>query len=87
MFSPDMTGSPYPTMGSGAVNDIANHEAMDMPEPGHSPAMKHSVAMAGDTLPNPFDSGELGSTAEKLPNPFMDNGPKIKKPRKPKPSK
>lgn len=83
MFSPDMSGNPYPVMGSGAVNDIADHEAMDMPEPGHSPAIQHSTKMAGTEIP--------GS----LPNPFDDRGPITpipdnaypkppRKPRKPK---
>jgi len=68
MFSPDMTPTEMGGyMSPGSIQDLRDHPEMRMPEPGHSPAMKHSVEMAGDVIPLP---GELsmgkGPTGEAI---------------------
>lgn len=65
MFAPDMSGAETGGyMPPGDIQDLANHPANMLPEPGHSPAMKHSTEMAGDVLPI-RDASEYTPTDDK----------------------
>jgi hypothetical protein len=50
-------GEGYPEPGT--PMDHLDHPDMDLPEPGHSPRMKHNTQMAGDVLPFPKEGPDL----------------------------
>lgn len=39
----------YPS--EGAIQDVADHPDVNLPDPGHGPSMEHSTKMAGEVVP------------------------------------